>query len=235
MLWDAGSFLNRNTLTWREPDLFAQVKSSWTTRSGTASSDQVYVSRTGAITAKSLTPNLNGTDFRGLRHGSTELVEGSDYTLSGNALTLTTAAVTRLVGDRAHGVNTTVEARFSTGVPWRISIISHDTPSLTDATGSTGSFAIPTEFRGDQLATMEAKYADGSNAGPHNWTSSKEFHTTFQPDYGTGSILLKPGLFDEVADGAPVTLTFHSWSGARITYVVTKSGDRVTGTANRSW
>ncbi|MFC5059923.1 cellulase family glycosylhydrolase [Saccharothrix xinjiangensis] len=234
MLWDAGSFLNRTTLTWREPDLFAQIKSSWTARSGTASSDQVYVSRTGAITAESLTLTLNGTDFQGLRHGSTELVEGRDYTLSGTVLTLTAAAVTRLVGDRAHGVNTTVEARFSTGVPWRIGIISHDTPSLTDATGSTGSFAIPTEFRGDQLATMEAEYADGSNAGPHDWTSFKEFHATFQPDHGSGTILLKQALFDEVTDGAPVTLTFHFWSGARITYVVTKSGASVTGTANRS-
>ena len=41
--------------------------------------------------------------------------------------------------------------------------------------GTTSSFVIPTAFNGDRLATMEAVYADGGNAGPHNWTSFKEF------------------------------------------------------------
>lgn len=31
-------------------------------------------------------------------------------------------------------------------------------------------------------------------------------------------------------DGPRVTLTFHFWSGATVTYQVTKSGDSVTGT-----
>src|SRR5262249_54237036 len=150
-------------------------KSSWTTRSGTASSDQVYVPRTGAISAKTLTLNANGLTFQGLRQGSTDLASGSDYTISGDQLTLTASAVTRLVGSRAYGVNATIQARFSQGVPWRISIIPYDPPLLSNATGTTSAFAVPTQFRGDQLATMEAKYADGSNAGPHNWTSFKEF------------------------------------------------------------
>ncbi|MER5268709.1 hypothetical protein ABTZ99_42130 [Actinosynnema sp. NPDC002837] len=34
----------------------------------------------------------------------------------------------RLAGNRAHGVNATIEARFSAGVPWPIGIISHDLP-----------------------------------------------------------------------------------------------------------
>ena len=157
---------------------------------------------------------------------------GTDFTVSGNTLTLTASALTRLVGDRAYGVNANIQARFSAGVPWRISIITYDPPVLSNATGQTGSFTIPTQFRGDQLATMEAKYADGGNAGPHDWTSFKEFDVTFAPDYRANTITLKPEFFAEVNDGQRVTLTFHFWSGATITYHVTKSGGSVTGTTS---
>lgn len=89
---------------------------------------------------------------------------------------------------------------------------------------------MPTQFRGDQLATMEATYADGSFAGPHTWTSFKECDVAFALDYAAGGIVLKPEFFAEVNDGARVTLTFHFWSGTTVTYYVTKSGSTVTGT-----
>ncbi|WP_306827512.1 cellulase family glycosylhydrolase [Catenuloplanes nepalensis] len=222
MLWDNGQHFGRTSFQWSDPELIAQIRSSWTVRSGTAESDQIYVPRTGAITAESLTLNLNGTTFEGLT--------GADYTLSGNTLTLSAETVTRLVGDRAYGINSTLQARFSTGVPWRIDVITYDPPLLSAATGTTGAFAVPTQFRGDQLATMEAKYADGSFAGPHNWTAFKEFDVAFAPDYPGDRIVLKPEFFAEVTDGARVTLTFHFWSGTTVTYYVTRSGTSVTGT-----
>ncbi|WDZ88157.1 cellulase family glycosylhydrolase [Micromonospora cathayae] len=230
MLWDNGQHLNRTAFTWKDPELFGQIKSSWTTRSGTASSDQVYNAKASAISSKTLTLNLNGTSFVSLKQGGTDLVRGTDYTVSGDQLTLTAAALTRLTGNRAYGVNSTLHAHFSAGVPWRIDIISYDTPVLSNATGTTAAFNVPTQFRGDQLATMEAKYADGSNAGPHNWTSYKEFDVTFAPNYASNTITLKPEFFAEVNEGAPVTLTFHFWSGAKLTYKVTKTGGNVTGT-----
>jgi endoglucanase len=229
MLWDNGQHFGRTSFQWSDPELIAQIKSSWTTRSGTASSDQVYVPRTGSITSKSLTLNLNGTTFQRLSQGSTNLANGTDYTVSGSTLTLTASAVTRLVGNRAYGVNTSIQAHFSQGVPWRISIITYDPPVLSNATGATSSFAVPAQFRGDQLATMEAKYADGSNAGPHNWTSFKEFDVAFAPNYTANTITLTSAFFAEVNDGARVTLTFHFWSGTTLTYYVTKSGSNVTG------
>ncbi|GLY23739.1 cellulase family glycosylhydrolase [Micromonospora sp. NBRC 101691] len=228
MVWDAGQFLNRTELRWRDPGVFAMMKASWTTRSGTASSDQVYVPRQGTVTSKSLTLNLNGTSFRGLRQGSANLVEGTDYTVSGTTLTLSAATVTRLVGNRAHGVNASLEADFSQGVPWPIDIITYDPPTQSAVTGTTTSFAIPTRFHGDQLATMEARYADGTNAGPADWTPFKEFWQHFQPDYTASTIILKPEFFNEVRDGR-VTLTFHFWSGTRVTYHITRSGTSVTG------
>ncbi|MFI9638596.1 cellulase family glycosylhydrolase [Micromonospora sp. NPDC051925] len=230
MLWDNGQHLGRTTFQWSDPELIAQLKSSWTTRSGTASTDLVFNAKASAISAKTITLNLNGTTFQGLRQGSTDLVRGTDYTINGNQLTLTAAALTRLTGNRAYGVNATLSARFSQGVPWRINVLTYDRPVLSNATGTTGSFAVPTQFRGDQLATMEAVYADGTNAGPQNWTPYKEFDYTFSPKYSTNVITLTPEFFAEVTDGKPVTLRFHFWSGEVVSYRITKSGSTVTGT-----
>ncbi|MFJ4694274.1 cellulase family glycosylhydrolase [Streptomyces sp. NPDC088766] len=231
-LWDAGSFVNRNTLQWRDPGMMELIKSSWTTRSGTASSDTVYVPKSAPITARTLTLNLNGTGFQGLWQGGTPLSYGRDYTVSGSRLTLTATALTRLVGDRAHGVNATLRARFSRGVPWQIDVITHDTPVLSGATGTTGSFAVPARFRGDSLATMEARYADGGNAGQTDWTPFQEFNRAFSPDYPGGRIVLTADFLNALRDGAPVTLTFHFWSGTTVTYHVTKSAGSVTGSAS---
>ncbi|MEU5592682.1 cellulase family glycosylhydrolase [Streptomyces sp. NPDC020298] len=229
MLWDAGQFLNRTTLQWRDPELFAQIKSSWTTRSGTASSDMVFLPKSSAVTSQTLTLNPNGTDFQGLRHGSRNLVKGKDYTVSGDQLTLTAAALTELAGDRSYGVDATLEARFSRGVPWRIDVITYDAPVLSNASGSTSGLTIPTQFRGDQLATMEATYDDGSNAGPASWTPYQQWDTAFSA-YTGDSIKLTSDFVNSLKDDSRVTLTFHFWSGASVTYHVTKAGSTVTGT-----
>ncbi len=231
MLWDAGSYLNRNTLEWRNPHLHSYLYSGLTSRSGTASFDSIYLEKAGTITDESLTLNRNGLEFEGLWHGDTELVEGDDYTVEGDTLTLTAAALTRLSGDREYGVNSTIEARFSDGVPWQIHIITYDTPQISDLTGTTDAFAIPTEFNGDELSTMEAKYADGTTAGPHEWTEFKEFWVAFRPDYNAGAISLTPEFFNAVRDDEPVTLTFHFWGGGTVDYTITKTGTTVTGTS----
>ncbi|NKE61842.1 cellulase family glycosylhydrolase [Lentzea sp. PSKA42] len=229
MLWDNGQHLGRTSFRWSDPELYAQIKSSWTTRSGTAFTDQVFSAKSSAITAKTITLNLNGTSFQGLWHGDTALVSGRDYTVAGDRLTLTAQALTRLSGSRQYGTNAVLTARFSRGVPWKLHVITYDQPVLSNASGTTASFAIPTTFRGDLLATMEAKYADGTNAGPNDWTSFKEYDRTFAPDYSSGTTLLRPDFLNAVRDNARVTLTFHYWSGTKVTYYITKSGNTVTG------
>jgi aryl-phospho-beta-D-glucosidase BglC (GH1 family) len=232
-LWDPGAwaYLNRETLKWRDPALFAWIKSSWTTRSGTASFDKVFLAKSGRITAQSLTLNRNGTRFRGLWHGDTELAEGRDYTVFEDRLTLTAPALTRLAGDRDHGVNATLQARFSRGLPWQVDVVSYDTPVLSNATGTAEKFTVPTKYQGDLLATMEATYADGSNAGQTSWTPYQEFNMAFSPDYPNDTIILTTAFLKALRDGEPATLTFHFHSGAKLKYRVTKSGDSVTGTA----
>lgn len=231
-LWDAGSFINRNALQWREQDLMDLIRASWRTRSGTASSDQVFVPKSQPITDHTLTLERNGTAFRGLWHGDTRLLVGRDYTVSGDRLTLTKSALTRLVGDRTYGVNASLQARFSAGAPWPIDVITHDLPVQSDTTGTTDSFAIPTQFRGDVLATMQARYADGSNAGTATWTPYQEFHQTFYPLYADDTLVLTPAFLNALTDNAPVTLTFDFWSGAAVTYHVTRTGTTVTGTTS---
>ncbi|GGW76651.1 cellulase family glycosylhydrolase [Streptomyces caelestis] len=233
-LWDPGTwaYLNRETRKWTDPALFAWIKSSWTTRSGTASFDKVFVPKSSPITAKGLTLNLNGTTFRGLWHGKTKLVEGRDYTLfDTKRLTLTARTLTRLTGDREYGVNATLQARFSRGLPWQIDVVTYDPPVLSNATGTPESFTIPTKYQGDLLATMEATYADGGNAGQTSWTPYQEFNMAFSPDYPKGTIILTPAFLKALRDGEAATLTFHFYSGATLKYKVTKSGDSVTGTA----
>ncbi|MFF8280107.1 cellulase family glycosylhydrolase [Streptomyces lateritius] len=231
-LWDPFAYLNRDTLQWRDPALFAWIKSSWTTRSGTASFDKVFVPKSSPITAKSLTLNLNGTQFRGVWQGGTKLVAGRDYTVSGNQLTFTPRALTHLVGNRAYGVNATLQARFTSGLPWNIDIVTNDVPVLTNATGTTSSFTIPTRYRGNDLATMHATYADGTNAGQTDWTPFQEFNKAFSPDYPNGTIILTPEFLNALRDGEPAKLIFHFYSGATVTYHVTKSGSSVSGTVS---
>ncbi|WP_228558759.1 X2-like carbohydrate binding domain-containing protein [Catenulispora pinisilvae] len=205
-------------------------KSSRTTRSGTASNDTVYVPKASPIADASLTLNPNGLQFTGLSNGDKRLEEGCDYTVSGDTLTLKAALLTKLVGSQAYGVNATLQAHFSRGLPWQINIVTNAQPVLSAATGTTSSFTIPTQFNGDMLSMMQSVYADGSNAGQAGWTPYQAYGTSFSADYPNSAIILPADYLNSLTDGQRVTLTFHFWSGATATYYVTKTGTTVTGT-----
>jgi endoglucanase len=233
---DGGRIINRSTLQLLDPGTFAVMKSSWTTRSGTASNDTVYVPKSGAITDKTLTLNLNGLKFTGLCDGHRRLIEGRDYTVSGETLTLKASLLTKLVGDRAYGVDATLQARFSRGVPWQINVVTNGQPALSATTGTTSSdLVIPTQFNGETLTTMHSVYADGTNAGQFNWTPYQEYGTdsvdraAYSADYTNNKIVLTKGYLASLTDGSRVTLTFNYWSGATATYYLTVSGSTVTG------
>jgi len=230
MLWDNGGRFNRTTYQWRDPDLFAQIQSSWTTRSCTASTDQIFVGKTAPPASQTVTLSYNGTTLSGIYNGTTPLVAGTDYTVSGNQLTLSAALLSSLTASKIYGVNAVLTARFSQGLPWKFNVITYSTPVLQRAQGTTtAGLVIPTAFNGDVLATMEAKYTDGSGAGPNNWTSYKEFARTFLPDYTANTVTLTSTFFAEI-NRSTVILTFHFWSGTNVTYTLNKKGGRITGT-----
>ncbi|MFG2456641.1 cellulase family glycosylhydrolase [Streptomyces sp. NPDC048523] len=231
MLWDNGSRFNRRTLQWNDPSLYAQIRSSWTGRSGTASTDQLFVPKGRTPADATITLNLNGTRLTRIDVGTRHLVRGVDYTVSGSTLTIAAATLGRLTASQEYGTNAVLSLQFTEGTPWAVNVITYDKPVLTSATGTTASLVIPTAFNGDKLATMEAVYADGSPAGPQSWTTYKQFNVAFTPDCTAGTITLPTAFFGEVTDGATVTLTFHFWSGTRLTYTLTRSGTAVTGTS----
>ncbi|MEU8237572.1 cellulase family glycosylhydrolase [Actinoplanes missouriensis] len=230
MLWDNGQHFDRTQSVWRDPELFAQIRSSWRTRSGTAASDLIFVRRLAPVTAQTITLNLNGTGFTQIRLGTSTLRRGPDFQISGDQLTLTAGLLTRLTKIPGYGVKASLSVRFSRGVPWRMDVISTDRPVVAAAGGTTDGFAVPVAFNGDRLATMTATYADGSNAGPHGWTPYKEYDRAFVPDPVAGVIRLTPEFFAEVTDGAPVMVGFHFWSGEVVRYEVVRDGSAVTGT-----
>jgi endoglucanase len=230
MWWDNGQHLDRTSFQWQDPGLFERIQSSWTTDSATAATDQIFVPRGQQPTDATISLNLNGNTLTSIANGSETLTEGQDYTVSDGQLTITGATLARLTESQEHGVNATLSLRFSGGLPWDVNVITYETPTLQNATGTTSGLNIPTAFNGDRLATMEAVYADGTNAGPQNWTSYKEFTTTFGPDYAAGQITLKEALFAEINDNSTVNLTFHFWSGKTVAYTLTRSGSTITGT-----
>jgi endoglucanase len=232
MLWDNGGRFDRTALAWRDPGMFRQIQSSWTTDSATASSDQVFVRAGQEPADATLTLNLNGNRLTSILNGSEELERGEDFTVSGDQLTIAAATLARLTEGQGQGVNAVLSLKFNRGVPWDVNVITYDTPVLQNATGTTSGLTIPIAFNGDRLATMEAVYADGTNAGPQNWTSYKEFGYTFAPDYSTGQFTLNQRFFAEVNDNSTVTLTFHFWSGETVTYTLARSGTTITGTAS---
>ncbi|MBE1875279.1 cellulase family glycosylhydrolase [Myceligenerans pegani] len=231
MWWDNGTHFDRFMREWRDEKQFDYISSGWTTRSGTASTDLVFVDASGRVKDRSVTLNPNGLEFTDVYFGNIRLKERRDYRVDGTTLTLRKRVLRYILGDREPGTTAQLEVRFSGGVPWTLNVISSEEPVLEDASGTTDSLLIPTAFHGDRLATMEAVYADGTNAGPHDWTSYKEFWTAFKPDYEDGTIELPKAFFDAVDDDAPVTLTFHFWSGETLQYTVTRDGTAVTGTA----
>ncbi|WDH99953.1 cellulase family glycosylhydrolase [Paenibacillus urinalis] len=231
MLWDNGQHMNRTTYEWSDLDFFNMMKESWKGRSATAETDLIFVEKDADVKDANIQLELNGNKLTKLSVDGKNLKKFKDYVVSEDVLTIKASKLEELTASGEYGVNSVITAEFNKGADWKFRVITNSTPVLQDAEGTTEFFAIPVSFNGDLLATMEAKYTDGTVAGPQNWTSFKEFEYTFSPSYDKGEIVLKPNFFNETKDGE-VVLTFHFWSGEVITYTITKNGTSVTGSAS---
>ncbi|MGM0879965.1 MAG: cellulase family glycosylhydrolase [Bacillota bacterium] len=231
MLWDNGGRFDRRTLQWNDPELYDLIMASLKSRSATAESDLIFVRKDVPAQDTVMPLNLNGNVLTSIKLGDYELMEGTDYALNGEDLTLKASFLANLTESAELGEVAVLKAQFNKGADWTFYVMYNDTPVLQNVEGTTANFAIPTAFNGDRLATMEAVYAEGGNAGPHNWTSFKEFARTFKPSYAANEITLTQSFFNEVNDGT-VILKFHFWSGAIIEYTITKNGTSISGTAS---
>lgn len=231
MLWDNGGRFDRRTLQWDDPELYNQFMASLKGRSSTGESDLIFIGKDAPAQDTVVPLHLNGNVLTTIKLGNVELMAGTDYVLNGEDLTLKASFLSGLTESAELGEVAVLKAQFNKGADWNFHVMYNDTPVLQSVVGTTNNFAIPTAFNGDRLATMEAVYAAGGNAGPHNWTSFKEFARSFKPTYAANEISLTQGFFNEVNDGT-VILKFHFWSGAIIEYTITKNGTSITGTAS---
>lgn len=228
MLWDNGQHFGRQSYQWSDQELYDMMKASWAGRSATAETDSVFIKRNRAIEDVEIELQLHGNQFNALTHQGKALIANEDYVLNSSVLTLKASLLEELTSQGELGRNAELTIEFNKGKNWKLFIVTYDTPVLGSASGTTEQFHIPVAYNGDQLATMEALYEDGSNAGPQNWTSFKEFAYTFKPDYANNTLTLTSNFFNEVNDGN-VKLKLHFWSGELLEYTITKNGAAVTG------
>lgn len=228
MLWDNGQHFNRTTYKWSDEELINIMKAGWSGRSSTAESDIIYLAKGAEIQDVKVNLNLNGNQLTGIVTNGQKLKQGEDFVLNGEELVFKLSLLTKLTTVGNLGVNAVLSVQFNNGPDWKLKLTVNDKPVLHNAEGTTEAFAIPTNFNGNRVATMEATYAAGGNAGPQDWTSFKEYGNTFSPSFMTDEIKLLPDFFKDVKDGE-IILKFHFWSGEIVTYTITKKGDNIVG------
>jgi aryl-phospho-beta-D-glucosidase BglC (GH1 family) len=227
MLWDNGQHFNRYSFAWSDPDLYNVIMAGFKERSSYTERDFIYLKKGLPIQDVNTKVYLNGNSLLCIKNGDEILSDGVDYSITQDTLTFKSSLLQRLVTGQ-FGVNSILTCDFSKGADWKIKIIYYDVPALKESTGTTSGFFIPTDFNGDSLATMEATYTSGGNAGPQDWTPFKEFGYAFTPLYDSNQIKLTKEFFDETRDGE-ILLKMHFWSGNVIEYIIQKAGTTVTG------
>lgn len=229
MLWDNGQHFQRRLGHWIDPTFYEVIMTEKGIRSSYTDTDSVFLKKGVPIKDRHLLLELNNNELLKITLEGRELEKGVDWDIVFGRLALKAEFLEKLNLEEL-GLAATLECQFSAGVPWEIYIISYDTPVFEAVDSARNRFRIPVQFKGDRLATMEAVYVSGGNAGPADWTSYKEFGSSFKPQYERNSIELPAAFFKDVKDGAPVKLKFHFWSGETVEYTVTKNKMQVRGT-----
>ncbi|PWV98673.1 aryl-phospho-beta-D-glucosidase BglC (GH1 family) [Paenibacillus cellulosilyticus] len=227
MLWDNGQHFDRSSFTWKNPDFYEVMHAGLQSRSSNALSDSIYLKQHDPVKDVSMPMNMNGNTLTEIRVGDRVLTAGTDYKLDGDQLTLTAGLLQSLLTDKL-GDNAVLTCTFSAGAQWSFHVIQYNTPQVRSVEATRAMFIIPTTFNGDNLATMEAVYAAGGNAGPDDWTPYKQFGKSFEPDPAHNYITLNKEFFDQVKDGE-VLLKLHFWSGTVVDYKLVVDGNKVSG------
>lgn len=218
MLWDASSYFDRNTLQWKDPDLYALILQTLHGRASNADTDLVFVKGGAPVGDAYINLNLNGNSFVSLTDGMTTLSEGDAYKLQGSLLTIKGSYLAQYASG-AFGEKTVLSVNVNSGPAWRIHVRNYNVPVASAGTGTIGGMNIPVAFNGDKLATMEAKYTDGSAAGSIFWNSYQGYNNDFVPNEWNNTITLPSAYFTAVHSGT-INLAFHFWSGNIVRYQI---------------
>jgi len=216
MFWDAGQLFDRTTFQWKDPQLYSIMMQTVAGRATTADTDLIFVQSGVPNQRAIINLNLNGNRFVSLKDGTTTLKEGVDYEIEDTVLTIKAKELSQYTSGSL-GEKTVLTVNVNSGPAWQIHVRTFSPPVLSTAAGSTGGpLVIPAALNGDLLATMEARYADGTPAGPANWTAFKEWGV-FLPDYANNTITVTQDFFTGMSAGT-VNLTFYFWSGQTAKY-----------------
>jgi hypothetical protein len=219
MFWDTGGLIDRTTGQVRDPELYGIMKQTLNGRATTAETDLLFIRSGEEIKDTKIHLNLNGNTFVSLSEGATTLRREIDYTLEGSVLTIYNEKIATWAAG-PFGQKAMLAVNVSSGPAWKVYVRYIGAAELSPVAGTTGgNVVIPTAFNGDLLATMEARRADGSPAGPADWTPFKQWGV-YLPNYTSDTITID----DEFFAGEPagtIDLKFHFWSGRVATYQFT--------------
>lgn len=225
MIWDNGCHMDRTTYTWKDQSLYNMLNASLKTRSSYSESDRVFLKDADKNNDVSIKLTLNGNTLKSIHNGKRKLNAGKDYTYVNDTVIIRKDYLCNVITD-SYGIVATLTLKFSSGADWDVYLTHYNTPVLNPAEGTTDGLAIPVSFNGSRLSTLEAAYADGSGAGPQNWTTYKEYNYAFTVDYTANTVTLTNKFFAEANDGE-ITLKFHFQSGEILEYKILKSGSTV--------
>lgn len=222
MLWDTGGVYNRTTQDWQPAnrDLAEIIRQAETGRATTSERDLLFLKPGASSQDTIINLNLNGNTLVSVQDGATTLKYGTDYIYSDNHLTIKSKILSKYFAG-AYEEKTTLAINSNSGPAWRIHVRYAASPIVSAFKVVSGAdLLIPTAFNGDVLATIESKYADGTNAGPVGWSAFPFWGSDFHPDYANHAIILSKSFFSGAPSGSIVNLAFYFWSGKVLTYQI---------------
>jgi endoglucanase len=183
VMWDNGEDqFDRSAHMWRDPTLakilidenkgiansLADSTTDWSATSQNTSAFLFHQYGTD-VADTTLSFLLNGNSLQSIASSSGILTSGTDYVLSDNDITFTTAFLSKYLSPTtAPGVLGELTLTFSGGAPLIISIVQWDSPTLGSSSSAASSvssgvdLSIPITWAGvSQLATVKAELADG--------------------------------------------------------------------------
>ncbi len=220
MLWDTGGVYNRTTQDWQPAnrDLAEIIQQAETGRATTSESDLLFRKSDTVNPDSVINLNLNGNRVVSVQDGATTLIPETDYTLAGSVLTIK-ASVLAQYASAPFGEKTTLTINVNSGPAWKIYVRYAASPVASAFTSiSGGEVSIPTACNGDLLATIESRYADGSNAGPVGWSAFPFWGSDFHPDYANNAIVLSSGFLSSAPANSVINFKFHFRSGKVLNY-----------------
>ena len=224
MLWDTGGVYNRTTQDWQPAnrDLAEIIHQAETGgRATTSESDLIFLNSGTADQDTVINLNLNGNRVVSVQDGATTLIPRKNYTLDDSVLTIK-ASVLAKYASAPFGEKSTLTINVNSGPAWKIHLRYAAAPVASALSSISGGAAlsIPTVFNGDVLATIESRYADGSNAGPVGWSAFPFWGSDFHPDYTNNAIVLSSGFLSSAPVNSVINFKFYFWSGKVLTYQI---------------